>query len=169
MMFVESVSAGLCHEAPTKLWAARWITWDGSAVSTSARTEDMSRRSDSMRVTRDRRGSMFSVLLRHRTEPKTFAPCASAYSAMWLPTNPLMPVISTRTTRYYTGGAFAPSPFPGAGNHGGGRAPPGRPAGAWCGAAFCGNVAWRQLLGGAALAGAAGLGPPGRCAAGGLI
>src|SRR6266540_165396 len=145
MMFVESVSAGLCHEAPTKLWAARCITWDGSAVSTSARTEDMSRRSDSMRVIRDRRCSMFSVLLRHRTEPKTFAPCASAYSAMWLPTNPLMPVISTRTRRYYTGLAFAPSPFPGAGDHGGAAR---RPARAWCGAAFCGNVAWRQLPGG---------------------
>ena len=29
MMFVESVSAGVCQEAPTKLWAARWITWEG--------------------------------------------------------------------------------------------------------------------------------------------
>ena len=39
---------------------------------------------------------MFSVLLRHRLEPKTCAPLARAYSAMWLPTNPVMPVISTR-------------------------------------------------------------------------
>ena len=39
---------------------------------------------------------MFSVLLRQRVEPKTSAPLAKAYSAMWLPTKPVMPVISTR-------------------------------------------------------------------------
>ena len=38
---------------------------------------------------------MFSVLLRQRMEPKTWAPCARAYSAMWLPTNPVMPVIKS--------------------------------------------------------------------------
>src|ERR1051326_2007328 len=40
---------------------------------------------------------MFSVLLRHREEPHTSAPCASAYSARWLPTKPVIPVMRTRT------------------------------------------------------------------------
>jgi len=39
---------------------------------------------------------MFSVRLRHRAEPTTSAPFDSAYSAMWLPTNPVMPVMSSR-------------------------------------------------------------------------
>src|SRR5262247_1010718 len=39
---------------------------------------------------------MFSVLLRHRFEPKTLAPLDRAYSAMWLPTKPVMPVIRIR-------------------------------------------------------------------------
>src|SRR5215510_14646191 len=39
---------------------------------------------------------MFSVLLRHRFEPKTWAPLDRAYSAMWLPTKPVMPVIRIR-------------------------------------------------------------------------
>lgn len=39
---------------------------------------------------------MFSVRLRHRVDPMTSAPRASAYSAMWLPTNPVMPVMSNR-------------------------------------------------------------------------
>ena len=34
---------------------------------------------------------MLSVLLRQRMEPKTSAPWARACSAMWLPTNPVMP------------------------------------------------------------------------------
>ena len=39
---------------------------------------------------------MFSVRLRHRADPLTAAPWASAYSAMWLPTKPVIPVISNR-------------------------------------------------------------------------
>ncbi len=39
---------------------------------------------------------MFSVRLRQRAEPNTSAPCARAYSAMWLPTKPVMPVMSKR-------------------------------------------------------------------------
>src|SRR5262249_53574123 len=37
-----------------------------------------------------------SVLLRHRFEPKTWAPLDRAYSAMWLPTKPVMPVMRIR-------------------------------------------------------------------------
>ena len=39
---------------------------------------------------------MFAVRLRCRAEPNTRAPCARAYSAMWLPTKPVMPVMSKR-------------------------------------------------------------------------
>ncbi len=49
-ILVVRVSAGVFHEAWTKLWAARWITWVGLAVSSSARTEERSRRSDSTSV-----------------------------------------------------------------------------------------------------------------------
>src|SRR5206468_7706578 len=96
MMLVVSVSAGACQDTPTKLWAARWTTKSGLEISRSERAEDKSRRSDSRKVTLARRWSTFSVLLRHRVEPKTWAPLARAYSAMWLPTNPVIPVISIR-------------------------------------------------------------------------
>src|SRR6266542_730241 len=95
-MLVLRVSAGACQDTPTKLCAARCTTKSGLEISRSERTEDRSRRSDSRKVTLSRRWSTFSVLLRHLVEPKTWAPLARAYSAMWLPTNPVMPVIRTR-------------------------------------------------------------------------
>src|SRR5215831_15309938 len=49
-----------------------------------------------MSVTRSRNGSMCSILLRHRTDPNTSAPRSRAYSARWLPTKPVIPVIRTR-------------------------------------------------------------------------
>lgn len=52
----------------------------GLVVSSSIRTDERSRRSDSISVIFDRRWSMFSVLLRHRLEPKTSAPFAREYS-----------------------------------------------------------------------------------------
>src|SRR5712691_7247639 len=39
---------------------------------------------------------MFSILLRQRYAPKTSAPSANACSAKWLPTNPVIPVMSRR-------------------------------------------------------------------------
>jgi len=39
---------------------------------------------------------MFSVRLRHRADPMTSAPRPIAYSAMWLRTNPVIPVMSNR-------------------------------------------------------------------------
>src|SRR3972149_2121228 len=39
---------------------------------------------------------MYSRRLRQRTDPTTSAPAFSAYSARWLPTNPVIPVIRTR-------------------------------------------------------------------------
>src|SRR5499426_4129422 len=56
----------------------------------------MSRRSDSIKVTRSRNPSMRSVLLRQRTDPNTSAPRSRAYSARWLPTKPVIPVIKIR-------------------------------------------------------------------------
>src|SRR5262245_65425830 len=56
----------------------------------------MSRKSDSMKVTRSRNPSMRSVLLRQRTDPNTSAPRSRAYSARWLPTKPVIPVIKMR-------------------------------------------------------------------------
>src|SRR6266404_1954628 len=102
MMLVDSVSAGVCQDAPTKLCAARWTTWVGSAVSSRPRTEARSRRSHSISLICERRCSIFSVRLRHRLDPNTSAPCASAYSAMWLPTKPVIPVMSRRIPRHYT-------------------------------------------------------------------
>src|SRR5262245_12889386 len=53
----------------------------------------MSRRSDSISITRSRNDSICSIRLRHRIAPNTSAPRSRAYSARWLPTNPVMPVI----------------------------------------------------------------------------
>lgn len=39
---------------------------------------------------------MFSARLRHRADPMTSAPRAIACSAMWLPTNPVIPVMGDR-------------------------------------------------------------------------
>src|SRR5262245_49538489 len=68
----------------------------GRACSMTVRTESRSRRSDSMSVTRSWNPSMCSILLRQRTEPNTSAPRSSAYSARWLPTKPVIPVIKIR-------------------------------------------------------------------------
>lgn len=56
---------------------------------------------------------MFSVRLRHRTDPQTDAPRAIAYSAMWLPTKPVIPVMSKRTALYPTRSEGAPAPAAG--------------------------------------------------------
>jgi len=53
---------------------------------------------------------MFSVRLRHRTDPQTDAPRAIAYSAMWLPTKPVIPVMSKRTALYPTRSDGPPAP-----------------------------------------------------------
>jgi hypothetical protein len=55
MMLVLRVSAGVCHEVPTKLCAARCTTQSGLLASTRPRTDDRSRRSDSISVIFDRR------------------------------------------------------------------------------------------------------------------
>ena len=96
VMFVDSVSAGVCHEAATKLCAARWMIWVGALAASSRRTDALSRRSHSTSWIFPRRCSMFSVRLRHARSRMTSAPWASAYSAMWLPTNPVIPVMSSR-------------------------------------------------------------------------
>src|SRR5262249_18393920 len=62
----------------------------------TVRTERMSRRSDSIKVTRSRNPSMSSVLLRQRTDPNTSAPRSRAYSARWLPPKPVIPGIKIR-------------------------------------------------------------------------